>query len=230
MGKRGPAPKGEYAGQSSVFSTRIRPDLRRLMEKAAKQSGRSLSQEVEYRLRRSFVEDDKIADAFGDRQTYRLMRMMTDAIRLSEVEGTSWLNDPYAFHIALSAALSVLGEVAPDMPSSDEVSEAMFESNVSSIGQAHAAKVWLGVASAKAAIQLNEGSHSDHINSVAQSDIGQEMLKRVYPPRSRPSQEEQRAEKKRFISADERMAEYRAADERMAQDKASVGKTKGKKK
>jgi hypothetical protein len=59
-------------GRSLVH--RIRPDLRKSLERAAKASGRSLSQEVEHRLRRSFVEDDKIADAFGDRRTYRLMR------------------------------------------------------------------------------------------------------------------------------------------------------------
>jgi hypothetical protein len=233
MGKRGPAPKGEYAGKSSVFSTRIRPDLRKWLEKATKQSGRSLSQEVEHRLRRSFVEDDKIAEAFGDRRTFRLMRMMADAIHLTEekdAEAGDWLSNPYSFHVALNAALSVLRAVEPPGLWGDEDAIATFESNVESAGQAHAEKVWHGVASAKASIELNEGSHSDHINSVAQSDIGLDMLKRVYPPRSPPRQEERRAEDKpRFISADERMAEYRAADERMAQVKAGVGKKTGEK-
>src|SRR5215831_7324793 len=106
MGK-GPRPKGEYAGKSSVFSTRIRPDLRKSLERAAKTSGRSLSQEVEHRLRRSFVEDDKIADAFGDRRTYRLMRLMSDAIHLSlNKNDENWLDDPFRFRIALEAMRS----------------------------------------------------------------------------------------------------------------------------
>ena len=48
-----------------------------------------------------------------------------------------------------------------------------------------AAKVWRDVKNAKASIQLNEGSHRDHVNSVAQSDIGPEMMERV-DPRSLP--------------------------------------------
>src|SRR5436190_20191158 len=109
MGK-GPRPKGEYAGKSSVFSTRIRPDLRKNLERAAKASGRSLSQEVEHRLRRSFVEDEKVAEAFGDRRTYRLMRLMSDAIQLSQNEENDghWLDDPFRFRIALAAMRSVV--------------------------------------------------------------------------------------------------------------------------
>jgi hypothetical protein len=177
---KGPRPKGEYVGKSSVFSTRIRPDLRKRLEVAAKTSGRSLSQEVEHRLRRSFVEDDKIADAFGDRRTFRLMRMIADAIRLAEPNGAEagdWLNNPFDFQIALGAALSVLEAVAPEGPALPD--DADFDA--STIGSIYAAKLWLDVKNAKASIQLNEGSHSDHINSVAQSDIGLELIKRVEP-------------------------------------------------
>lgn len=48
MGKRGPATKGEFTGQSGVLSTRMTPACRREIEKAAKKSGRSLGQEVEF--------------------------------------------------------------------------------------------------------------------------------------------------------------------------------------
>ena len=69
MGKKASGPKKAIRRQVVVFSTRIRPDLRDRLEKAAKQSGRSLSQEVEHRLRRSFVEDDKLlmSSATGER-------------------------------------------------------------------------------------------------------------------------------------------------------------------
>jgi hypothetical protein len=180
MGK-GPRPKGEYAGKSSVFSTRIRPDLRKRLEKAAKTSGRSLSQEVEHRLRRSFVEDDKIADAFGDRRTYRLMRLMSDAIQLSQNNAENWLDDPYRFRVALAAMRSVVEAIQPDTPSRDVVDYANRESATGAVGAAIAAKIWLGVVEAKHSIELGSGSLADHINSVARSDIGEEVFGRALP-------------------------------------------------
>jgi hypothetical protein len=51
---RGARPKGEYAGKASWLSTRITGDLRAKLEGSAQKCGRSLSQEVEHRLRRSF--------------------------------------------------------------------------------------------------------------------------------------------------------------------------------
>ena len=60
MAKAGRKPKGEYSGKSAVFSTRIRPDTRDALWQAAKASGRTLSQEVEFRLRRSIDEDGEL--------------------------------------------------------------------------------------------------------------------------------------------------------------------------
>jgi hypothetical protein len=126
---KGRKPKGEYAGKSLVFSTRITPKTREDLERAANQSGRSLSQEVEYRLRRSFVEDEHIADNFGDRQTYRVMRMMADAAHIAEepflkmkddkrFEGAKWdwLNNPAAFLMARKAIISILDRFEPEGP------------------------------------------------------------------------------------------------------------------
>src|ERR1700726_3121392 len=133
---KGPAPRGEYAGKSSVFSTRIRPDLRQKLEQGAKQSGRSLSQEVEHRLRRSFVEDDKIADAFGDRRTYRLMRIMSDAIHLSrqDQDDENWLDDPFRFRVALAAMRSVVEAIEPPTPSLGEVEDTEFQIMTENLG------------------------------------------------------------------------------------------------
>ena len=182
MGK-GPRPKGEYAGKSSVFSTRIRPDLRKSLERAAKTSGRSLSQEVEHRLRRSFVEDDKIADAFGDRRTYRLMRLMSDAIQLSHQmrneKGENWLDDPFRFRLALAAMHSVVEAIAP--PSLGEVEDADYEVARTAIGQVIAGQIWRGVVNAKDSIELGSGSLADHINSIARSDVGEDVFGRALP-------------------------------------------------
>jgi hypothetical protein len=180
MGK-GPRPKGEYAGKSSVFSTRIRPDLRKSLERAAKASGRSLSQEVEHRLRRSFVEDDKIADAFGDRRTYRLMRLMSDAIHLSRQDQNdeNWLDDPFRFRVALAAMRRVIEAVEPHTPSLGEVEDAEFETMTDALGEATAGALWFGVNQAKDTIELGSGSLADRINSVARSDLGEDVYGRA---------------------------------------------------
>jgi len=177
MGK-GPRPKGEYAGKSSVFSTRIRPDLRKSLEKAAKSSGRSLSKEVEHRLRRSFVEDDKIVDAFGDRRTYRLMRMMSDAIQLSQKgeNGENWLDDPFRFRVALAAMRSVVEAIEPHSSLPDDAESQIIPNT---LGAVIAGKLWEGVNQAKDSIELGSGSLADRINSIARSDIGEDVFGRA---------------------------------------------------
>lgn len=123
MGKRGPAPKGEYAGKSKVLSTRIRPDTRAMLEKAKKESGRSLSQEIENRLRRTFYEDREIDAAFGDSKVFVLMRLV--ALALSSVQNTrrpklKWYDDPNLFDDALSTIRKVLMAIYPS-PTTEKV-------------------------------------------------------------------------------------------------------------
>ena len=91
MGKRGPAAKGEYGkeiARTAVFSTRIQPDTRARLERAAKENGRSLSQELEHRLRRSFIEDDKLIDLYGSRSNAGIRELLGVVIR---DQCTSWL-------------------------------------------------------------------------------------------------------------------------------------------
>src|SRR5262245_13762442 len=47
MVKRGRTPKGEFADKLSNFSTRIRPETRKLLEHEAKVTGQSISQLAE---------------------------------------------------------------------------------------------------------------------------------------------------------------------------------------
>jgi hypothetical protein len=155
--------------------------LRKSLERAAKASGRSLSQEVEHRLRRSFVEDDKIADAFGDRRTYRLMRLMSDAIHLSRQDQNdeNWLDDPFRFRVALAAMRNVVEAIEPSAPGLDEVSEALFEEETNRLGEVIAGELWFGVNQAKDTIELGSGSLADRINSVARSDLGEDVFGRA---------------------------------------------------
>jgi hypothetical protein len=59
--KRGPGggrkPRGEFKGKTAMLTTRITPETRGWLESAAQKSGRSLSQEVEYRLRQSLTKN-----------------------------------------------------------------------------------------------------------------------------------------------------------------------------
>lgn len=116
MGKRGPPPRGVFTDKSAVLSTRIRPDTRAAIQAAADASGRSLSQEIEMRLRRSLDFDVKIADAFGDRRFYALMRIVATAMSLIENptnKGKSFLDDPYSFDQAVHTVNAVLSAFRP---------------------------------------------------------------------------------------------------------------------
>jgi uncharacterized protein (DUF1778 family) len=87
----GRKPKGEFAGKSATITTRIRPDTRDALEEAAQVSGRSLSQEVEFRLRASL---QKPSDAKQRNQALGYaISFMAEAIE--KVTGRSWLDDPF---------------------------------------------------------------------------------------------------------------------------------------
>jgi hypothetical protein len=160
---KGPAPKGEYFGKSSVFSTRIRPDLRKKLDAAATKSGRSVSQEVEHRLRQTFIDEDQIADRFGDRLTYSLMRMMALAIHLptSVAKPSRWLQDPEQFEIAVSAALNVLEAVRPNGVVDASV---LHQRHLQTQGQKSAFRVWRAVKRADPALALDKGTREDHLS------------------------------------------------------------------
>src|SRR3954469_10224641 len=117
MGKRGPAPKGDYEGKSQVLSTRIRPDTRAMLVEAAAASGRSLSQEIEHRLRRGFDSEQMIKASFGSRRNYRLMQLVALSTQVAIDPGpdfrnadaeTDWLDDPTSFEMARRMILGLL--------------------------------------------------------------------------------------------------------------------------
>src|SRR5881275_67305 len=161
---KGPVPRGEYVGKSSVFSTRIRPDLRQKLEQAAKKTGRSLSQEIEHRLRRSFVEDEKISEMFGDRRTFLLMQMMAMAIRFKGDKGQpgEWLENPDDFEIAIAAALAVLEAVRP--PGSVDRDNPFLAFANRAQADTISSKIWNAVKTANPGLPMTRGTRSDHWN------------------------------------------------------------------
>jgi hypothetical protein len=81
MARRGRPPKGEYPEKKRVFASRIREDTWEMLQRAAAKSGRSLSQEFEFRLRRGLDDDEKIESAFGDLKTFGLMKLAAQAVK-----------------------------------------------------------------------------------------------------------------------------------------------------
>ena len=96
----GRKPKGEFVGKSATITTRIRPDTRGALEKVARGSGRSLSQEVEFRLRASLkkpTDAQRRNQALGYAITLIAETIERDTCR-------SWLDDPFT-SLALQHAI-----------------------------------------------------------------------------------------------------------------------------
>ena len=115
MGKRGPQPKGEYGGKvdrTAVFSTRLRPDTRGRLLAAAKASGRSLSQELEHRLRSTFSEDDLDIKLYGTGQNAAVVNLIGATIHSVSTRNlgrtNDWLKEQWLFDDVMMAIRHVL--------------------------------------------------------------------------------------------------------------------------
>ena len=103
--------QGEYKGKTATLTTRITLDTRTALEKAAKETGRSLSQEIENRLRRSIASDHGSGEEKHNRAFGRLALELAGMVEAMTGEG--WRTDPFA-HRALRAALNIiLDRLAP---------------------------------------------------------------------------------------------------------------------
>ena len=92
-----------------TLSTRITSDLRDRLDKSADESGRSLSQEIEFRLEQSFRAEDAYYREFGDKSLYMTMRWF--ALTLDEAQQITekpWKKDEETFGIAIKALWTML--------------------------------------------------------------------------------------------------------------------------
>ena len=116
MGKRGPQPKGEYGGKirrTAVLSTRLQPDTRARLSEAAKASGRSVSQELEHRLRRTFTDDDKAVEFYGTEQNAAVVKLIGATINSTAVTTAAkrkheWLREQWLFDDVMDAIVHML--------------------------------------------------------------------------------------------------------------------------
>jgi hypothetical protein len=116
MARRGRPPKGEYPEKKRVFASRIREDTWEMLQRAAAKSGRSLSQEFEFRLRRSLDDDEKIESVFGDLKTFGLMKLAAQAVKsMCELNNLKvhWTANVTAFDEALEVITRTLKGFRP---------------------------------------------------------------------------------------------------------------------
>src|SRR5215210_3079447 len=82
--------------KSQTLTFRTRTDLRKSLEAAAEQAGRSISEEVEYRLQRSFDREALVRELYGD-QHAKLVKSLSGILNMAsgakEISGGKELSD-----------------------------------------------------------------------------------------------------------------------------------------
>lgn len=113
-GKRAPGggrkPKGDFAGKSSAFSTRITPELRAALDSESEQTGKSISQIVERRLRESYDEPKRMQRSLGPDHVRALAYIVAHlAQKVEDQTRQAWHQDRFTFDalgVAILAAMS----------------------------------------------------------------------------------------------------------------------------
>jgi hypothetical protein len=103
---------------SKTLSFRVRPRLAALLQEAAAKASRTVSQEIEHRIERSF-HDERIAQAhFGSDVGAELLRMFYSVMVLEGVH-PDWSGDPIRaenFRVAMNAIIAVFTGLPLELP------------------------------------------------------------------------------------------------------------------
>jgi hypothetical protein len=96
-----------------VLSTRLQPDTRAWLVAAAQANARSLSQELEHRLRRTFADDNKAVEFYGTGQTAAVVKLIGATIHSAAARGSAqkkhdWLKEQWLFDDVMDAIAPVL--------------------------------------------------------------------------------------------------------------------------
>jgi hypothetical protein len=180
MAKPGRRPKGEYPEKKRVFASRVREDTWQMLQRAAAKSGRSLSQEFEFRLRRGLDEDQKVETTFGDEKTYGLMKLAAQAVKsMCELKDMKvhWTADPAAFDAAIEVIARTLKPFRPhELDAADhDVSP--------EVGTPPLAEIAREIQAADPARPLMKLSKRERALLRLQSDLG-DLVDRVVPKKS----------------------------------------------
>jgi hypothetical protein len=100
MAKRGRPPKDATRRKSEPVSIRLTPRLREQLEEERKKAApeRTLSQEIEIRVRESFELDHWVKQLFGGPRHYWLLRIIAEQMLVIEHQiGNEFLSDRFTF-------------------------------------------------------------------------------------------------------------------------------------
>ena len=90
----GARPRGPYEEKRSTLTTRITEGTRKKLEDSAHDAGRSLSQEIELRLDRSYAQEEELYARFGGKGQYRWLLLLAATLQMiEEVTGKKWDQD-----------------------------------------------------------------------------------------------------------------------------------------
>jgi hypothetical protein len=104
--------------RSEPVGVRLTPAIRKHLVEASRDGGRTLSQEIELRLRRSFDFDNEIMKKFGSPGTYAFVRMVADGINTVELLSSTaderrWLDDRFTFDQVTAMINEMLSYLRP---------------------------------------------------------------------------------------------------------------------
>ena len=109
--RRGRPPLKSGEAKRASFNTRLRNTLKEQLEESARAAGRSLSEEIESRLERSFDRTESL----GGPEYEALFQMMAAAARVIEFRlGKSPFSDPEASGVARNAWRQIIHSVTAD--------------------------------------------------------------------------------------------------------------------
>lgn len=120
--KRGRPSLAADERKSSILKFRARGDLVRRMSEAAAESGRSVSEEIEHRLDRSFQKEDVFTEALGGPALRDITLGMLIAFRRGaksaagnpDWTANDWLNDKDCYRTAMLEVFEHLLDSMPD--------------------------------------------------------------------------------------------------------------------
>src|SRR5205809_413957 len=105
----GRKPQGEFSNKRAMLATRVTMETRKALDAAARNSGRSLSQEVEHRLRDSLKVSDRAHRQPESEALAYLVRRLAEIISL--ISKRRWHRNRWCIETLKFAVTKLLDEV-----------------------------------------------------------------------------------------------------------------------
>ena len=113
MNRQGRPKKPDPVAKRPQFNARVRPALRDQIERAAQENRRSISEEAESRIERSFLLDQVLGGKYPLLMAAALTLAGRRAGAFKGLAGDAWQSDPECYSAALLAAVKALWREYP---------------------------------------------------------------------------------------------------------------------